>query len=108
MAGKIIGMDGTAHTVNLGNSSKDLLPLLEPLQEWTTTASPEPPPIILNKHCPLCPFQRLCQAQAVQEDNLSRLRGVTPKVVRNYERKGIFTVNSCLCLKPQAQKAQKS
>jgi len=92
MAGKIIGMDGPAHTVNLGNSSKDLLPLLEPLQEWTTTASPEPPPIILNKHCPLCPFQRLCQAQAVQEDNLSRLRGVTPKVVRNYERKGIFTV----------------
>jgi hypothetical protein len=47
-AGRIIGMDGTAHIVKLGKSSKNLMPLLEPLREWTTTASPELPPIILN------------------------------------------------------------
>src|SRR2546422_4605983 len=56
VAGSIIGMDGTSHTVQLGKRTKDLLPLLVPLRAWTTTASPEPPPIILNKHCPLCPF----------------------------------------------------
>jgi predicted RecB family nuclease len=105
-AGRIIGMDGTAHTVKLGKSSKDLMPLLEPLREWTTTASPELPPIILNKHCPLCPFQRLCQAQAEQEDNLSLLDSIsTAKMVKKYARKGIFTVNQLSYLyRPRKQR----
>src|SRR5215467_2020786 len=89
-AGRIIGMDGKSHTVKLGASAKALRPLLEPLQEWTTGESPKPPPIVLNKHCPLCPFQRSCVAQAEQEDNLSLLDGVTARVMRQYERKGIF------------------
>src|SRR4029077_5550698 len=46
----------------------------------------------LLKHCPLCPFQRLCHSQAEQEDNLSLLNGVTARVIRQYEKKGIFTV----------------
>src|SRR5205807_2258269 len=58
VAGKIIGMDGTAHTAKLGESAKALRPLLEPLYEWITADSPKPPPLVLNKHCPLCPFQR--------------------------------------------------
>src|SRR4029450_2675785 len=36
VAGKIIGMDGILHTVKLGDSSKALAPLLEPLDEWIT------------------------------------------------------------------------
>ena len=59
-AGRIIGVDGTSHTVKLDHRSKALRPLLEPLHEWITVDSPKPPPIVLNKHCPLCPFQRLC------------------------------------------------
>ena len=58
MAGKIIGMDGKSHGVKLDNNSKDLFPILEPLQEWIAADSPKPPPIVLNKHCPLCPFQQ--------------------------------------------------
>src|SRR2546426_288478 len=85
-------MDGSAHTVKLGDSSKALRPLLEPLHEWTTADSPKPPPLVLNKHCPLCSFQRLCHAQAEQEDNLSLLDGVTARMMRQYEKKGIFTV----------------
>jgi predicted RecB family nuclease len=92
VAGRIIGMDGKPHTIKLDTHSKDLIPLLEPLQEWTEGPSSEPPPVILNKHCPLCPFQRLCYAQAEQEDNLSLLDGITARVMRQYERKGIFTV----------------
>ena len=91
-AGRIIGMDGKSHTVKLGENAKALRPLLEPLHEWMTAASPKPPPLVLNKHCPLCPFQRICQSQAEQEDNLSLLHGVTARVMRQYERKGIFTV----------------
>jgi predicted RecB family nuclease len=104
-AGRIIGMDGKAHTVKLGERSKALIPLLEPLHEWTMIAAPKPPPIVLNKHCPLCPFQRLCHAQAEQEDNLSLLDGVTARVMRQYEKKGIFTVKQLSYLfKPRKRK----
>ncbi len=76
----------------IDHHAKDLRPLLEPLHEWTTVDSPTLPPLVLNKHCPLCSFQRLCHAQAEQEDNLSLLHGVTARVMRQYEKKGIFTV----------------
>src|SRR5262249_51944121 len=66
-AGRIIGIDGKSHTVKLEESSKALRPLLEPLHAWIRVDSPTPPPIVLNKHCPLCSFQRLCHAQAEQE-----------------------------------------
>jgi predicted RecB family nuclease len=90
--GRLIALDGTSHTVTLDQSTEDLRPFLDPLQAWTTGAPPAPPPVILNKHCPLCPFQRSCQAQAEQEDNLSLLDGVTARVMRQYAKKGIFTV----------------
>ena len=105
VTGKIIGMDEKSHTVKLRESAKALRPLLEPLHAWITVDSPKPPPIVLNKHCPLCPFQRLCQAQAEQEDNLSLLDGVTARVMRQYERKGIFTVKQLSYLfKPRKRK----
>jgi len=104
-AGRIIGMEGKSHTVKLGESAKALRPLLEPLHEWITVDEPKPPPIVLNKHCPLCPFQRSCSAQAEQEDNLSLLDGVTARVMRQYERKGIFTVKQLSYLfKPRKRK----
>src|SRR5215475_12121645 len=90
--GRIMGMDGKSHTVKLGASAKALRPLLEPLHEWITVDSPTPPPLVLNRHCPLCPFQRICHTQAEQEDNLSLLNGVTARVMRQYEKKGIFTI----------------
>jgi predicted RecB family nuclease len=104
-AGRIIGMDGTSHTVKLDHHAKDLRLLLEPLHEWIMVDSPTPPPIVLNKHCPLCPFQRSCLAQAEQEDNLSLLDGVTARVMRQYEKKGIFTVKQLSYLfKPRKRK----
>jgi predicted RecB family nuclease len=103
--GRIIGMDGKSHTVKLDHHSKALTPLLEPLHAWITVDSPKPPPIVLNKHCPLCPFQRSCLARAEQEDNLSLLNGVTARVMRQYEKKGIFTVKQLSYLfKPRKRK----
>src|SRR5262249_10388456 len=105
VVGRIIGMDGKSHTVKLGGSAKALRPLLEPLHEWITVNAPQPPPLVLNKHCPLCPFQRLCHAQAEQEDNLSLLHGMTARMIRQYERKGIFTVKQLSYLfKPRKYK----
>jgi len=105
LAGRIIGLDGTSHTVNLGHYAKDLRRLLEPLHTWITVDTPTPPPLVLNKHCPLCPFQRLCYAQAEHEDNLSLLDGVTPRMIRQYEKKGLFTVKQLSYLfKPRKAK----
>jgi predicted RecB family nuclease len=59
------------------DTTKMLIPLLEPLQEWAANSPPEPPPIILNKHCPTCQFQSLCRAKAEQEDSLSLLDSIS-------------------------------
>lgn len=92
LKGKIVGADGKSHLVKLENRDKVLLLLLEPLQEWADMPLVEPAPIILNKHCSTCQFRNMCRKQAEQEDNLSLLDRVTPKVIRKYEKKGIFTV----------------
>src|SRR5438132_3422980 len=77
--GRIIGMDGKSHTVKWAESTALLQLLLAPLQAWVAAASPQPPPVMLNHHCPTCQFQRICRAKAVQEDHLSLLGGITPK-----------------------------
>ena len=94
MAGRIIGIDGKSHKVKLEDIGKTLNPLLRPLHEWVISSSPEESLLILNKHCPLCPFQSRCKDQAEKEDNLSLLDGIsTFKQMKKYEQKGIFTVN---------------
>jgi len=91
--GRIATIDGKAYVINLDKSSKMLAPILETLQEWAHSPSPEAPPIILNNHCPYCQFQNLCVAKAEQDDNLSLLAGIsTPKAIRKYEKRGILTV----------------
>lgn len=103
--GRIISLGEKSVGVKLEHSAKTLVRLLEPLQEWTAATAPEPPPLILNKHCPYCPFQSRCQSQAEQEDNLSLLDGMTPKLIREYEKKGIFTVKQLSYLfKPRKRK----
>jgi predicted RecB family nuclease len=61
-------------------------------------ASPgSPPSLLLNDHCPVCEFRGQCQAQAVQEDNITLLRGMGEKEVGRYARKGISTVTQLSC-----------
>ena len=51
------------------------------------------PPLILNSHCPACEFQQSCADEAKKEGNLSLLHRMTDKVIRQYNHKGIFTIN---------------
>lgn len=103
--GRIVSIGPRAHKVKLENSYETLIPLLEDLQESIQAEAPEPPPLVLNKHCPYCQFESLCQAQAEKEDNLSLLNRVTSKVIRRYEKKGIFTVKQLSYLyKPRRRK----
>ncbi len=104
--GHIIRMDSKSNQVKLQENNKRLVPLLEQLQQWAVAEStPKKPPVILNKHCPMCQFRQQCQAIAVQEDNLSRLHKIMPRMIRMYERKGIFTVKQLSYLfKPRKRK----
>ncbi len=51
-----------------------------------------PPRLVLNDHCAVCEFRQGCHQQAVEEDNISLLRGLKEKEVKAYARKGILTV----------------
>jgi predicted RecB family nuclease len=56
-----------------------------------------PPRLLLNDHCPVCEFRQRCHEQAVEEDNITLLRGMGEKEVNRYARKGISTVTQLSC-----------
>jgi len=60
-------------------------------------ASEQPPSLILNSHCRMCEFRQRCHAQAMNNDDLSLLRGMGEKEIRKYNRKGIFTTTQLSC-----------
>jgi predicted RecB family nuclease len=64
--------------------------LLRDLKELVNVESP--PKLILNDHCHVCEYRQRCHQQAMQEDNISLLRGIGETEVKAYARKGIFTV----------------
>jgi predicted RecB family nuclease len=58
----------------------------------STCFSSEPPPLVLNEHCPTCDFQSRCRALAVERDDLSLLGTMTAKERIKCQEKGISTV----------------
>ena len=50
------------------------------------------PSLVLNDHCGVCEFRQRCHEQAVREDNLSLLRGVSEKDIRAHGRRGVLTL----------------
>src|SRR5262249_26779612 len=57
-----------------------------------------PPRLALNNHCQVCEFRQRCHDQAVQDDDISLLRGIGEKELRKLNRKGIFTVAQLACI----------
>jgi predicted RecB family nuclease len=51
------------------------------------------PPHYLNSHCPLCEFRLYCKKIAIEQDNLSLLKGLTVKEIQKLNEKGIFTIH---------------
>jgi predicted RecB family nuclease len=48
--------------------------------------------LLLNRHCTECEFRRSCRTAAVEKDDLSLLRALSPKDILGLNRRGIFTV----------------
>ena len=55
-------------------------------------ASPEPPDLVLNRHCAECEFQTRCRKIAVEKDDLSLLAAMSAKERQKLRSKGIFTI----------------
>ena len=107
VAGHIVKMGGQSEELKLEPYYKVLKSFLDPLRAWLGAAPTDPPPIVLNKHCPSCQFRALCREKAEKEDDLSLLDRVTPKVMRRYHKKGIFTVTQLSYLyKPRRSRKQ--
>ena len=48
------------------------------------------PTLNLNRHCQVCEFQTRCHLQAIEEDNLSLLRGISEAEMERLRKKGNF------------------
>ena len=80
----LLGNDGPTY---LGKDSAAVLHDLESL-----AAAPTPPPMYLNDHCATCEYRNRCRKEAVDRDDLSLLRGLQPKEIEAWKKRGIFTV----------------
>jgi predicted RecB family nuclease len=75
------------------------------LQEISDSSSP--PELMLNDHCRICEFQSRCLAKVTEADSLTLLDRMTPKLIKRYKRRGIFTVTQLSYLfRPRRRKAK--
>src|SRR5262249_46820116 len=73
--------------VSLAAVAREAVSQIRALQQSAT-----PPPLLLNRHCAECEFRRSCRTAAEEKDDLSLLRGLSPKNIAGLNRRGIFTV----------------
>lgn len=78
---------GTKGRTRLG---KEAIATLHDLEATVTAAAP--PALCLNDHCGTCEYRERCRKDAVDRDDLSLLRGLQPKEIEAWKRRGIFTV----------------
>ena len=82
-----------------GKQSRVKLPLAraEAIFEEIRHLESAPPKMVLNEHCQICEFQARCYAKARNDDDLSLVRGLGEKEIKNYNRRGIFTLTQLSC-----------
>lgn len=89
--GSIVGGDKRIHRIKTEFLYKEVEQYIRKLRGWRS-GKVKPPEIILNKHCPYCPFQQECELKAKEKDHLSLLRGMSEKEIITQNKRGIFTV----------------
>jgi predicted RecB family nuclease len=107
--GVLVTRDGQSHRIRLVDHYSRVAALLGKLGSWAASTAQEPPPVVLNPHCPECPFREACTAKAEAADHLSLLDRMTPRLIARYQKKGIFTTYQLSCLfKPQRRRKSRS
>ena len=106
--GIIVDVTGGLQRIHLPKLMADITPVIETLKAWQTSLPADPPAILLNDHCSICSFRESCLQQAEAEDSLILLDRMTPKVMRKYHQRGIFTIKQLSFLfKPRRQRKQR-
>jgi transposase len=88
----IVGGGNRTYRFKLEPLYKEVESIVEQLSMWISAPNPEAPPILLNEHCPCCPFKKRCEEKAKEIGDLSLLGGMTAKTIAKYHKKGIFSV----------------
>jgi predicted RecB family nuclease len=91
-SGSIVTMDGHQHLIKLSPIYPTIVSTVDELRKICGKEVINPPRVFLNAHCPLCPYCDPCRQKAEEEDSLSQLGRMSQKIIRRYEKKGIFTV----------------
>ena len=90
--GHLVTAGGEHRRINLLPEYKTIKSIVARIRDWSTDSSVQPPPVVLNKHCPYCPFKIACTRLAEAADDLSLLDRMTPKAMQRYHSRGILTV----------------
>jgi predicted RecB family nuclease len=86
----IYGQEHRRKTVKIADHTVRTRQTIEAIK--ATCHSPEPPPLVLNRHCAVCDFQPRCRGLAVGRDDLSLLSAMTTKERAKCNAKGIFSI----------------
>jgi predicted RecB family nuclease len=62
-------------------------------RQITHLANQKSPPLFLCAHCAICEFHAKCAMRAAEEDNISRLEGISRTQIEEQHSKGIFTLH---------------
>ena len=85
-----LGRDSARTSIRFGSTLTRAENILRDAQRLQRAEAP--PKLLLNDHCRICAFRDRCRDQAIQEDNLSLLRGIGEKTIKRYARRGILTL----------------
>jgi predicted RecB family nuclease len=86
----IHGKQGKVTKVQFAEDIRRAQRLLGELKEKMQSGAA--PRLTLNDHCPVCEFRQRCHDQAMKDDDLSLLGGISEQEIGRQNRKGIFTV----------------
>ena len=78
------------HRVRLGPGLGDAKRILEELTLLRNNG--QTPRLTLNDHCQICEFSERCRSEATAADDISLLRGMSEKAIKQYRKKGIDTL----------------
>ena len=85
-AGHLVTIDGKRQRANLQPLYKTVSSIVQRIRSWSAGPPAQPPPVVLNKHCPYCPFKMACAERAEADNDLSLLDRMTPKAMQRYHK----------------------
>lgn len=91
-AGLVVAVSRKPQRIRLESLYATISTTITKLRKLINTESSDPPPLILNVHCSICLFRQHCLREAEETESLSLLAHMTPKLIRKYQAKGIFTI----------------